>query len=56
MRNLMLVAVALFLVLVWLLGTSSNTGLWAALLVFLAARSIGQALLFPGLARQSFAS
>jgi MATE family multidrug resistance protein len=56
MRNLMLVAVALFLALVWLLGTSSNTGLWAALLVFLAARSIGQALLFPGLARQSFAS
>jgi multidrug resistance protein, MATE family len=56
MRNLMLIAVALFLVLVWLFGTSSNTGLWIAMLVFLAARGIGQALLFPRLARRSFAS
>jgi MATE family, multidrug efflux pump len=56
MRNLMLIAVALFLVLVWLFGTSSNTGLWTAMLVFLAARGIGQALLFPRLARRSFAS
>jgi MATE family multidrug resistance protein len=56
MRNLMLVAVALFLALVWLLGASSNTGLWIALLVFLAARGIGQSLLFPHLVRRSFAS
>jgi multidrug resistance protein, MATE family len=56
MRNLMLIAVALFLVLVWLMAPQGNTGLWVAMLIFLAARGIGQALLFPRLTRRAFAS
>ena len=56
MRNLMLIAVALFLVLVWLMAPKGNTGLWIAMLIFLAARGIGQALLFPRLTRRAFAS
>ena len=56
MRNLMLVALALFLVLVWVLARNGNTGLWIAMLIFLAARGIGQALLFPRLTRRSFTS
>jgi MATE family multidrug resistance protein len=32
-----------------------NGGLWIALLLFLAARSIGQMWLYPGLVRRAFA-
>jgi hypothetical protein len=39
----------------WLAGDLGNTGLWVALLVFLGARGLGQAALYPRLARQSFA-
>jgi MATE family multidrug resistance protein len=32
-----------------------NTGLWVALIVFLAARGIGQRIAYPGLLRRTFA-
>ncbi len=56
MRNLMLGALAAYcatLALVQGLGLG-NTGLWLAFLSFLAARGIGQALAYPGLARRTF--
>jgi MATE family multidrug resistance protein len=55
MRNLMLIALAVF-GLVLLVGQDlGNTGLWIALLTFLATRGLGQAVLCPGLTRASFA-
>ena len=54
MRNLMLLSLALFLVAFFALGPKGNTGLWIALLVFLMVRGLGQALLYPSLARRSF--
>ncbi len=56
MRNLMLIALALFLGLVWLLAPKGNAGLWTALLIFLAVRGTGQALLYRRLTRRAFAS
>jgi multidrug resistance protein, MATE family len=56
MRNLMLVALALYLTASFALGPLGNAGLWIALLVFLAARSAGQMSLYPGLVRRSFAT
>ncbi|GJE28799.1 MATE family efflux transporter [Methylobacterium organophilum] len=56
MRNLMLAALVVYLVALFAfqaLGLG-NGGLWLAFLVFLAARGLGQALAFPGLARRSF--
>ena len=55
MRNLMLVSLALYMAAFWLMRPSGNTGLWVALLVFLAARGLGQALAYPGLTRRAFA-
>jgi MATE family multidrug resistance protein len=55
MRNLMLAALVLYLVASFALRPLGNAGLWIALLVFLAARSVGQMLLYPGLVRRSFA-
>jgi MATE family multidrug resistance protein len=54
MRNLMLLALALYLAASFALRTLDNAGLWIALLTFLAARSIGQILVYPGLVRRSF--
>ncbi|WP_019402565.1 MATE family efflux transporter [Chelatococcus sp. GW1] len=54
MRNLMLIAFAIFLATFLVLLPLGNAGLWTALLVFLAVRGIGQGLLFPRLARASF--
>jgi multidrug resistance protein, MATE family len=54
MRDLMLVSLALFLVALWLLKPYGNWGLWIAMVLFLAARGAGQALLYPRLARESF--
>ena len=57
MRNLMLAALLAYgvaLGAVQALGLG-NTGLWLAFLGFLAARGIGQALAYPGLARRAFA-
>jgi MATE family multidrug resistance protein len=56
MRDLMLGALVAYcatLVLVQGLGLG-NAGLWLAFLSFLAARGIGQALAYPGLARRTF--
>lgn len=56
MRNLALVALAAFVLV--LLGSRSlgNAGLWIAFLAFLAIRGIGQGLLFPWLAKRTFAA
>jgi MATE family multidrug resistance protein len=56
MRNLMLLALALYLTASFALRPLGNAGLWIALLVFLAARSVGQMWLYPGLVRRSFAT
>jgi MATE family multidrug resistance protein len=54
MRDLMLAAVAIYFIAFLALRPFGNTGLWIALLIFLAARGIGQALAYPRLARRSF--
>lgn len=55
MRNLMLLALALYLAASFALRPLGNAGLWLALLTFLAARSVGQMWLYPGLVQRSFA-
>ncbi len=54
MRNLMLVALSAYLAVLFLTQGFGNTALWVALLIFLAARGLGQALLYPALARWTF--
>ena len=54
MRNLMLLALALYLAASFALRPLGNAGLWLALLLFLAARSAGQMWLYPGLVRGAF--
>ena len=54
MRNLMLVAFALYLVAVVSLSSLGNAGLWIALLMFFGARAGGQAWLYPRLTRRTF--
>ncbi|MDQ0505396.1 MATE family efflux transporter [Xanthobacter agilis] len=56
MRNLMLLAVAIYLVAWWALRGFGNDGLWAALMVFLAARGLLQALRLPALMRRTFSA
>jgi MATE family multidrug resistance protein len=56
MRNLMLLALVLYLAASLALRPLGNAGLWVALLLFLAARSVGQMWLYPRLVRRSFAS
>lgn len=51
MRNLMLVALAIYLASWWLLQPLDNTGLWIALLIFFIARGALQAARYPALAR-----
>lgn len=55
MRNLMLFALAVFLVVFWLLQPWGNTGLWLAMLALLVARGLSQAAAYPRLARRTFA-
>jgi MATE family multidrug resistance protein len=55
MRDLMLLAFALFATVVFFAEGLGNAGLWLAFLAFLAARGLGQAALSPGLTRQAFA-
>ena len=55
MRNLMLISLALYLCTFFVAQGWSNAGLWTAFLVFLGSRGIGQALLYPRLAREAFA-
>jgi multidrug resistance protein, MATE family len=54
MRNLMLVAFAAYLAAWYFLTPLGNTGLWIALLIFLASRGGLQALRYPALVRASF--
>jgi multidrug resistance protein, MATE family len=54
MRNLMLVALAIYLATWWALQGQGNTGLWIALLVFLAVRGLLQAARYPRLAKATF--
>ena len=55
MRNLMLIALALYFGVWWALRPLGNAGLWLALLGFLLARGVLQALRYPALARATFA-
>jgi MATE family, multidrug efflux pump len=54
MRNLMVIALAIYLATWWALQGHGNTGLWIALLVFLAARGLLQAMWYPRLAKTTF--
>jgi len=54
LRNLMLVALALYLVTWWLALPLGNTGLWLAILVFFGARGTLQAARYPKLAKLTF--
>lgn len=56
MRNLMVIALALFVGVLFFMREAGNTGLWIALLVFLAARGSGLAYLCPRLTKETFAS
>jgi MATE family multidrug resistance protein len=54
MRNLMFVALALYLGVWWLTLPMGNAGLWIAILVFFGARGALQAARYPALARAAF--
>ena len=54
LRNLMLVALAVFGLTLVAVQPLGNAGLWLALLSFLGARGLGQALLYPRLACAAF--
>jgi len=54
MRNLMIAAIATYLIAWYLLQPFGNAGLWIALLIFLTSRGLYQAARFPALARSSF--
>jgi MATE family multidrug resistance protein len=54
MRNLMVVSFAIYLAVWWLLQPFGNHGLWLALLAFLMARGVLQALRCPALMRATF--
>lgn len=56
MRNLMLVSFTLYLAVTAATLNLGNGGLWLSLLVFFGARGLGQALLYPRLARRTFPS
>lgn len=57
MRNMMLLSLAVFIVLAWLLsGSYGNHGLWAALNVFLALRGLSLLFLLPRRLESAFAS
>jgi multidrug resistance protein, MATE family len=56
MRDLMVVAFLAYGAVLLAAGSLGNTALWIALLVFLSARGIGQFILYPRLARKTFAS
>jgi MATE family multidrug resistance protein len=53
-RNLMLVALVLYLATWWLTLPLGNTGLWIAILVFFGARGALQAARYPALVRTTF--
>jgi len=55
MRDLMIIAFAVYAGILLAAGSLGNTALWIALLIFLSTRGIGQALLYPRLAKKTFA-
>ncbi|MBF9195762.1 MATE family efflux transporter [Microvirga terrestris] len=56
MRDLMVIAFVIYAGILLAVGNLGNTALWIALLVFLSARGLGQFILYPKLARKTFAS
>ncbi len=56
MRNLMVVAFAIYLAVWWATLPLGNTGLWLALLTFFAVRGALQAARYPSAAAQSRSS
>jgi MATE family multidrug resistance protein len=56
MRNLMIVALAIYLASWYALSPLGNTGLWLAFLIFQLSRGVLQAARFPALKRHAFAS
>jgi len=56
MRNLMVLAIAVYLAVWWLALPLGNTGLWIAILVFFGSRGALQAARYPALARGMFTS
>ncbi|PVE21222.1 MATE family efflux transporter [Microvirga sp. KLBC 81] len=54
MRDLMIIAFAIYAAILLAAGTLGNTALWIALLIFLSARGIGQAVFYPRLAKRTF--
>ena len=54
MRNLMIVSLALYIAVWWLLRPLGNTGLWLAILIYFGARGVLQAARYPALARGTF--
>lgn len=55
MRNLMILALALYFAAWWIAHPLGNTGLWVALLTFYLGRGALQAARYPALARRTFA-
>ena len=56
MRDLMVIAFAVYGAILLAAGNLGNTALWIALLTFLSARGLGQFILYPRLAKKTFAS
>jgi len=56
MRNLMLLALAIYIAVWYALTPLGNAGLWIAFLVFLLSRGVLQALRYPAMLRASFGS
>ena len=54
MRNLMLLALAIYFLAFTLLSDWGNAGLWIAILIFLFVRGIGQWIAYPTLVRRAF--
>jgi len=54
MRNLMVIALALYLAVWWLTLPLGNAGLWIAILIYFGARGALQAARYPALARATF--
>jgi MATE family multidrug resistance protein len=54
MRNLMLIAIAIYFASWWALQDFGNAGLWSALLAFLLARGLLQAARYPALVAATF--
>jgi MATE family multidrug resistance protein len=54
MRNLMLLALTIYIASWFALASFGNTGLWLAFLIFMLSRGVLQALRYPAMVRASF--